>query len=400
MSRTLEPTLYSLLPSYSTTLPQPLLELASSLLAQSRQSAAALKPDEEIARSYACAHIACERLKISLNLPPIQVRPPIPPRSYKRLYAHLDNVLTSTTVTKSARIRTPTSKAKELSLFGSAQRIPSRATPTKESSLARYRSPATRGDETPTKSASKPPVIPAKRKAGGIASTLPAWIRPTIQLLCKELGQETVGRTVLAGVQTIAAPHGVRTKDDWVNDHLTHLVAAVYCLVAGQLYVLTQGRELDNRQYVKIRKSVLGVLEHTQEKVEVRGMDEDELWIGWSDITSKDIDGAMAEIIRRGWQKEEWFVGFGQAIDRSKPAPGGDDDDDDDGHKADVQEDEEDDGISENLHVKRPDTMFQSKWDMTEQKRREFREWKEDALRRINEIQRMQATGTEDDTAA
>ncbi|KAI1181514.1 origin recognition complex, subunit 6 [Nemania serpens] len=392
MSRTLEPTLYSLLPSYSTALPQPLLELASSLLAQSRHSAGALKADEEVARSYACAHIACERLKISLDLPPIQVRPPIPPRLYKRLYSHLDTVLPSTSPTKPSRTRTPTSKAREASLFGSAQRIPSRATPTKDASLAKYRSPSTakgrNTNGTPTKSASKPPPLPAKRKAGGVSSALPAWIRPTTQLLCKELDQELIGRTVLAGMQTIVAPHGRRTNDPWVNDHMTPLLAAIYCLVAGQLHVIVNGKDLDSRQYSKIRKSVLIVLEHAQEKVAVPAMDEDELWIGWSDLTSKDVDKAMAEIIKRDWQKDEWFAGFEDMVKRSEP---------DADHSGDEVDQDEDARISERLHVQRPDTMFQSRWDMTDQKRREYREWKDGILRRIEEIERSQAVAVEVD---
>ncbi|KAI1281562.1 hypothetical protein F5Y07DRAFT_353090 [Xylaria sp. FL0933] len=393
MSRTLEPTLYSLLPSHSTALPQPLLDLSSSLLAQSRHTAGALKADEEVARSYACAHIACERLKISLNLPPIQVRPPIPPRLYKRLYAHLDNVLPSTSLSKPSRIRTPTSKAREAGLFGSAQRTPSRATPTKDASLAKFRSPATaRGGGTPTKSASKPPPLPAKRKAGGLNSAIPAWIRPTIQLLCKELDQELIGRTVLAGMQSIVAPHGRPTKDAWVNDHLAPLLAAVYCLVAGQLYVIMHGKELDNRQYSKIRKSVLVTLEHTQEKVTVQGMDEDELWIGWSEVTSKDIDKAMAEIIKRGWQKDEWFLGFEEMVRRSELGAN------DAGEDVDMED--EDTKISEKLHVQRADTMFQSRWDMTDQKRREYREWEDDILRRIEEIERSRAAGMEVDSVA
>ncbi|KAI1369024.1 hypothetical protein F5Y08DRAFT_294444 [Xylaria arbuscula] len=393
MSRTLEPTLYSLLPSHSTALPQPLLDLASSLLTQSRHNAGALKVDEEVARSYACAHLACERLKISLNLPPIQVRPPIPPRLYKRLYSHLDNVLPSTSLSKPGRIRTPTSKARELGLFGSAQRTPSRATPTKDVSLASFRSPATtRVDGSPTKSASKPPRLPAKKKAGGLSTTLPAWIRPTIQLLCKELDQEIIGRTVLAGIQTIVAPHGRQTKDQWVNDHLTSLLAAVYCLVAGQLYVIRQGQDLDNKQYAKMRNSILDILGYAQEKVTVHGMDEDELWIGWSEVTSKEIDKAMAEIIKRGWHKDEWFDGFEEMVRRAEPEA--------DKHDEDVDMEEEDTRVSERLHVQRSDTMFQSRWEMTDKKRQEYREWKDDILKRIEEIERSQATGMEIDSAA
>ncbi len=61
MNRSIEQTLLSLLPTHNELLPRPLVELASSLIAQSRLRASALKPDEEIARPYACAHIACDR---------------------------------------------------------------------------------------------------------------------------------------------------------------------------------------------------------------------------------------------------------------------------------------------------------------------------------------------------
>lgn len=50
---TLVPTLHSL--------PPELVELSTSLLAQSRTKAATLKPEEEIGRIYVCANIACER---------------------------------------------------------------------------------------------------------------------------------------------------------------------------------------------------------------------------------------------------------------------------------------------------------------------------------------------------
>ncbi|KAI1084557.1 hypothetical protein F5B20DRAFT_567981 [Whalleya microplaca] len=388
MSRTLEPTLLSLLPTYSQNLPQPLLELASSLLTQSRHSAGTLKAEEEVARAYACAHIACERLKISLDLPPIQVRPPIPPRIYKRLYSHLDHVLPAS---PSKRVRTPTSKFRESGIFGSAQRIPSRGTPTKDESLAKFRSPAARGvDDTPTKSTGKPPRLPAKKKAGGPISALPAWVRPTIQFLCQELDEERVGRTVLAGMQTIAAPHGRRTKDEWVNEHLTPLLAAVYFLVSSQFYVLEKGKELDGSQYVRMRKSILKALGRAQDNVTVTGMDEDELWIGWTDIRTKDIDDALAKVVDSPWQKEEWFAGIRDMVKADSPEDGGDDTDMEDGEER----------ITEKLHVQRGDTMLQSRWDMTEQKREEYNLWKEGILRQIEKIERARGPEMEVDAAA
>jgi origin recognition complex subunit 6 len=70
MSRPVEKTLNEIIPRLSGPLPPELIELASSLLAQSRSKITNLKAEEEIGRTYACANIACERYDISLrNLP-------------------------------------------------------------------------------------------------------------------------------------------------------------------------------------------------------------------------------------------------------------------------------------------------------------------------------------------
>lgn len=65
MDRSIIQALTVLVPTLSGPLPQELVELAISLLAQSRNKASNLKAEEEIARSYACANLACERLVIS-----------------------------------------------------------------------------------------------------------------------------------------------------------------------------------------------------------------------------------------------------------------------------------------------------------------------------------------------
>lgn len=61
MSRPIEQALLSLLPTQNSNLPPPLVELAGSLLALSRHKASTLKAEEEIARLYACCHLACNR---------------------------------------------------------------------------------------------------------------------------------------------------------------------------------------------------------------------------------------------------------------------------------------------------------------------------------------------------
>jgi len=61
MDRSVAQALTGLIPSLNGPLPKELVELAGSLLAQSRNKASSLKAEEEIARSYACANLACER---------------------------------------------------------------------------------------------------------------------------------------------------------------------------------------------------------------------------------------------------------------------------------------------------------------------------------------------------
>lgn len=208
--------------------------------------------------------------------------------------------------------------------------------------------------------------------------------------MCREMEEENIGRTVLAGMQTIAAPHGKQTKDEWVNEHLTPLLAAVYFLVSSQLYVLEQGKELDDPQYIRIRKAILKTLGQAQGNVSITGMDEDELWIGWTDIKSKDVDGAVAKVVENGWQKEEWFTGIRHLV-KEKDA------------EMDSRDEEMEDAdgrpFSEKLHVQRGDTMLQSRWDMTEQKREEYRTWKQDMLRRIDEVEQSRTSEMEIDVS-
>lgn len=99
MPTPLEQALLTLLPTHND-LPNQLLDLSASLLAQSRTVAARLKPDEEIGRTYACAHIACERLKTKYGFEKLVPRPPCPPKVYKKLYAYLEAALKSTATPK------------------------------------------------------------------------------------------------------------------------------------------------------------------------------------------------------------------------------------------------------------------------------------------------------------
>lgn len=59
--KSIEQSLCNLLPTHADGLPDELVKLAANLMAQSRTYGSSLKPEEEIARPYACAEIACKR---------------------------------------------------------------------------------------------------------------------------------------------------------------------------------------------------------------------------------------------------------------------------------------------------------------------------------------------------
>ncbi|KEF53994.1 uncharacterized protein A1O9_09789 [Exophiala aquamarina CBS 119918] len=110
-SSAIQQSLSSQLPTYASRLPATLINLCESLLARSRQRAANLKPDEEIARAYACCEIACKRLRAQCRLPAVKTGgAPCKPAVYKKLLIFLERVLddegtaatTSTTPQKSA----------------------------------------------------------------------------------------------------------------------------------------------------------------------------------------------------------------------------------------------------------------------------------------------------------
>ncbi|THX12387.1 hypothetical protein D6D13_04316 [Aureobasidium pullulans] len=104
MPSPMEQALITLVPTLNS-LPQELIDLSTSLLAQSRNKAASLKPDEEIGRTYACAHIAVERLRNRLDIDKVVARPPVAPRIYKKLYGYLDAALSVPATPRTNRLK-------------------------------------------------------------------------------------------------------------------------------------------------------------------------------------------------------------------------------------------------------------------------------------------------------
>ncbi|KAI9713497.1 MAG: hypothetical protein M1820_000879 [Bogoriella megaspora] len=187
MNKAAEQALGSLLPTVNTP-PERLVNLATSLLAQSRSKAGTLKPEEEIAR-----------LKQPLDLPQIQPRPPCPPRIYKKLFQFLNNALPA------QEPRTPT-KPKPTPAAGSA------ATPASTRSQRNQVTP----QATPTKAPSSKPSTARKRKLNDVSGNdggedVPPWVMPTIRHICKMLHAPAAVPHVYAGLSSVLG------KVDWQN---------------------------------------------------------------------------------------------------------------------------------------------------------------------------------------
>lgn len=67
-NRPVEQALATLLPTHAQDMPPELRSLALSFVAQSRSSSSSLKPDEEIARPFACAELACKRSVLTIRI--------------------------------------------------------------------------------------------------------------------------------------------------------------------------------------------------------------------------------------------------------------------------------------------------------------------------------------------
>ncbi|TPX17127.1 uncharacterized protein E0L32_003245 [Thyridium curvatum] len=370
MNRTIEQTLLSLLPTQNAVLPPTLVDLASSLLVQSRHRASTLKAEEEIARTYACAHLACDRLKTSLNLPPIDPRPPIQPRIYKRLYNHLDNILPSSSLntSRNGRVRTPSSKVLEAQSSPFSRPSASKGTPSKGKSLAQFRNPAVSRNATPSSIKSH------RVSGGGSPNALPVWVRPTARFVCKELDHVHLGPTVMAGMQAIYAPQGHRTDDQWVHTHLTELLGSIYFYVAKQADDI---EEYDRDQYKAAENAIIDALNKARHAL-VGSKNTEEgpsAWEGWSDVRAKQLQKALVMVSDRKWLESDWFRDIANIHGKV------------DGDRRDESRDRFPEEGS--VQLRGADTMFQDRYDfLSEARRNESKLWKEEIMRRIEELEK------------
>jgi origin recognition complex subunit 6 len=233
MPTPIEQALITLVPTLNS-LPQELIDLSTSLLAQSRNKASSLKPEEEIGRTYACAHIAVERLKPRLDIDKVVARPPVAPRIYKKLYGYLDAALKEPATPRTNRLKdvglvgTPGSGRGRRSNLGTPSKTPAKsiksagATPSKTPASAAKSVGSVTASGRKTRSAIKAPeakeevFIPGsederQKKAAQEEekySSLPDQVRPMAEAVCDALDVPQAAPHVCAALSAILQLRG------------------------------------------------------------------------------------------------------------------------------------------------------------------------------------------------
>ncbi|KAF2279811.1 uncharacterized protein EI97DRAFT_448452 [Westerdykella ornata] len=355
-----EQALISLIPTLNGPLPEELVQLSMSLLARSRNLAHSLKPEEEIARPYACTQLACDRLKTRLNLPALQPRPPCPPRIYKKLYKYLESAMPEDVT------RGP-------------------ATPRKTATHGSASAPTT--PKTPLDNRRIP------RRTARDSSRfpeLPDWVMPTIRLLVKEFSYPFAAPHVIAGVESIfpllnrmaAADESSRRRptqgltatviDATALPHsrILALVAVVLFLVLSKML----DQDITPQQYRQWRDNAIASLLRCKAGESVT-----------KEEILADIENLMPMAQEEGWLDMEWFLNIAPQRD-SEEMDGVETTYTSASHsKSGSRKSIRDDFGSEYIGL---GTMMQDATDYLGQRQREdFRRWKMNILAKIGEAE-------------
>ncbi|KAK6414930.1 hypothetical protein LTR95_017656, partial [Oleoguttula sp. CCFEE 5521] len=249
MATAIERSLHLIVPT-APSLPSTLIDLASSLLAQSRAKVPKLKQDEEIARTYACCHLACERLKHKVNLEVGKIAPPCGPRVYKKLYGFLDSALP---------LAPATPKRKRGQVGGVTSGIVSEKKVTPLSVRMKGLGSAASGISTPVERSGGSTL---GKRGRGISQPkgnagLSKKTKELIQYLCKMLGTPEVVTHVYAGVESVidhlqrprddddkaqCTPSKKRKLDGPIAQTIEDLTESEIHALVGAIYVLTTAR--------------------------------------------------------------------------------------------------------------------------------------------------------------
>ncbi|OCK79875.1 hypothetical protein K432DRAFT_354063 [Lepidopterella palustris CBS 459.81] len=404
MNKSIEQSLIGLIPSFSGPLPPDLINLALSLLAQSRSKASSLRPEEEIARPYACAQLACERLKKRLNLPPIVSRPPCPPQAYKKLHAYLSTALPERPTRNASTPSTPQKPARKANtpIQTPTGRTPAKATPLRSTHSKRA------GDITHHPHPQAQHAVPYEEA--------PDWVMPTIRHLCRAFSTPAAAPHVFTGVSTVlalqkssagsaATPSRTNKRArtaNTVQEQGAGLVIAesqILALIAVLLfYVLARitNKETTPDEFAQQRDMAISIL-RGMELEAARGVDEEEML--------RDVESFMRLAQSQGWVRMEWFLNVVQGDNRGEEGEGGDVDNLDDGgvkglgaRKRRGGAGREDVGGGNGGLQIGLGTMMQEKIDyLSEEKRKDYLLWKAEIMARVERIEREQAENGRND---
>lgn len=200
----------------------------------------------------------------------------------------------------------------------------------------------------------------------------------------------------MAGLESIIAPYRKRTRDEWVNSHLSTLLGAIYWFVSEEAR-LAPGEEMtaeaSRARYKTVRKELLAALRDARATVKIpataRGKktepteeQEAAFWDGWQEtIKAADLDEAITEVTNKGWLDSDWY----RSIEYLRDKIGA-------GESEEVDPDENETSAAAIVQITKADTMLQDKFDyLSERRRADYRQWKADILRRIDLLERQDA---------
>lgn len=116
---------------------------------------------------------------------------------------------------------------------------------------------------------------------------------------------------MMAAVESIASPHGKRTDDTWVLDHLPWILGALYLYIWRSVYGPS---DVNQVTYAQIRIAVFQSLKHARETVSLPGVDQADAWEGWRATGTRDLDSAVKAVAQRGWLEQDWVQGVDDLV--------------------------------------------------------------------------------------
>jgi len=382
-------------------LPPSLIDLATTLLAQSRAKAPTLKPDEEIARPFACCHIACERLKNRLALEIGKVGPPCGPRIYKKLYAFLDSTLQAV-----EQAGTPRTRRVQDVVEGDAARTPGSGRGGRGAAVVGSAARATPGS-----------LGKRSRAAAQQVSDLPRYTMPLIRHVCEAHGLPGAATHVYAGVESVyrslqtaqeleASAPGTPSKRRRSNngqaeavesvtlpvptdDQIPALVAVIYLMTASSMrgeesFTVTRSQRLEMQPRMKLYfardKTAGSTIDLKSLQTDIQTYYAKAATSGWSDMEWHRNLPTMDELTSQTQHDEE----NGPVTPRKQPA------------KTPLRRKEkhsqrkigEEDGYGPAGLLPGLGTMFQPAVDwLSEDRREDFAFWKQDILSSVEAIE-------------